>query len=156
MHQLLFLCTGNYYRSRFAELLFNALATADALEWRADSCGLALEKGIHNVGPISPTALTALVTLGIAVSAVARSPRQVQEADLQQAEMIIALQEAEHRPYLRDRYPAWVDRVEYWHVRDVVPTPAYNPLQEIETEVRRLLLRLTASAARDHSSGLVR
>ena len=26
VHKLLFLCTGNYYRSRFAELLFNAMA----------------------------------------------------------------------------------------------------------------------------------
>jgi protein-tyrosine phosphatase len=147
MHRLLFLCTGNYYRSRFAELLFNALAAAEALDWQADSRGLALEKGINNVGPISLTALTTLKTLGIAVNAITRSPLQVQEADLQQAEIIIALQEAEHRPYLRDRYPAWVDRVEYWHVRDVVPTPVYNPLQEIEMEVRRLLLRLAVPAA---------
>jgi protein-tyrosine phosphatase len=153
MHRLLFLCTGNYYRSRFAELLFNALAATNALDWRADSRGLAIEKGINNVGPISLTALATLGTLGIVVSAATRYPLQVQAEDLQQAEIIIALQEAEHRPYLRDRYPPWVDHVEYWHVHDVVPTSAYNPLQEIETEVRRLMLRLSAPAQRDHSGG---
>ena len=31
MYKLLFLCTGNYYRSRFAELLFNAMAAPKEL-----------------------------------------------------------------------------------------------------------------------------
>jgi len=34
---VLFLCTGNYYRSRFAEILFNAVAAKEGLGWRADS-----------------------------------------------------------------------------------------------------------------------
>ena len=38
---VLFLCTGNYYRSRFAEILFNHLAGQSKLAWRADSRGLA-------------------------------------------------------------------------------------------------------------------
>ncbi len=47
-HKLLFLCTGNYYRSRFAELLFNHLAAQVGLDWRADSRGVATEMGIYN------------------------------------------------------------------------------------------------------------
>ena len=50
---LLFVCTGNYYRSRFAEHLFNALAAQAGLPWRAESRGLAIEFGAHNVGPMS-------------------------------------------------------------------------------------------------------
>ena len=72
-------------------------------------------------------------------------PMQVQEDDLQGADLIIALQEAEHRPYLHTRYPAWVDQVEYWHVRDGVPTPAYDPLQEITCAVQQLIARLSTS-----------
>jgi protein-tyrosine phosphatase len=142
MHQLLFLCTGNYYRSRFAELLFNALAAESSLAWYADSRGLALEKGMNNIGPISRTAVDTLKALGVAVRSADRYPLQVHEQDLQQADLIIALKEAEHRPYLGARYPAWVDRVEYWHVHDVYPTLAYNPLQEIDTAVRHLIRRL--------------
>ncbi len=52
MNKILFLCTGNYYRSRFAENLFNWLATKQGLDWQADSRGLALERGINNVGAI--------------------------------------------------------------------------------------------------------
>lgn len=147
MHTLLFLCTGNYYRSRFAEILFNAVVVEHGVPWQAFSRGLALEP--RNVGPMSPYAIHALNTLGIESTAVQRWPIAVQENDFQAAQRIIALQEVEHRPYLRNRYPAWEDRVEYWHVRDLVPTPAYNPLQEIEQATRRLLTQLVASV-REH------
>jgi low molecular weight protein-tyrosine phosphatase len=139
MHKLLFLCTGNYYRSRFAELLFNAMAATHAVPWQAFSRGLALDKGVNNVGPISPLAVDALQALGVVSVGAWRFPLQVEEGDLQAADHIIALQEAEHKPYLQERYPAWVDTVEYWHVRDGVPTLAYNPLEEIRRDVQRLL-----------------
>ena len=41
MKTLLFLCTGNYYRSRYAEELFNHRAAPAGLNWRAQSRGLA-------------------------------------------------------------------------------------------------------------------
>ena len=143
MYKLLFLCTGNYYRSRFAELLFNALAPTHNLSWQAFSRGVGLEMGLGNVGPMSPLAIQTLQASGITSDGFSRYPMQVQEDDLQGAEIIIALQEAEHRPYLSARYPAWVDRVEYWHVRDCVPTPAYDPLQEIRRAVQQLIARLS-------------
>ena len=37
MQTVLFLCTGNYYRSRFAEELFNHRAARDGLSWVAQS-----------------------------------------------------------------------------------------------------------------------
>ncbi len=42
---VLFLCAGDYYRSRFAECLFNSVAGKVGLPWRATSRGLALERG---------------------------------------------------------------------------------------------------------------
>ena len=139
VYKLLFLCTGNYYRSRFAELLFNAMAANHALPWQAFSRGLALDKGLNNTGPVSPFVIDALRALGIAGVGAERFPLQVEERDLHAADHIIALQEAEHKPYFQQRYPAWIDKVEYWHVRDCVPTPAYNPLEEIARDVRRLI-----------------
>jgi len=142
MYKLLFLCTGNYYRSRFAELLFNTMAAAHALPWQAFSRGLALEKGVGNVGPMSALAINVLQALGSNLVGAERFPLQVEERDLQAADHIIALQEAEHRPYLQDRYPTWVNKVEYWHVRDGMPTPAYNPLHEIKRDVQHLIEHL--------------
>ncbi|HVJ67318.1 MAG TPA: hypothetical protein VM510_05000, partial [Caulifigura sp.] len=40
LKRVLFLCTGNYYRSRFSEELFNSLAKQHNLDWSADSAGL--------------------------------------------------------------------------------------------------------------------
>jgi low molecular weight protein-tyrosine phosphatase len=139
MYKLLFLCTGNYYRSRFAELLFNTMAATHALPWQAFSRGLALDKGVNNIGPMSPFALDALRALGITSVEAERFPLQVEERDLRAAHRIIALQEAEHKLYVQERYPAWSHQVEYWHIRDVVPTPAYNPLEEIARDVQRLV-----------------
>ena len=144
--RLLFLCTGNYYRSRFAEIVFNTLADELGLDWIADSRGLALEKGENNVGPMCPVAVAALKTLGIMSAGFSRYPRQVQERDLQEADLIIALHEIEHRPYLTQRYPAWPERVTYWRIRDVDPTQDYNPLRQIELELRRLITRQLTSA----------
>ena len=60
MKRILFLCTGNYYRSRFAEIFFNWHAEQRVLAWRAESRGLALDAS--NVGPISRHTLAYLKT----------------------------------------------------------------------------------------------
>ncbi len=70
---VLFLCTGNYYRSRFAEILFNSVAGKMGLTWRASSRGLALERGVNTVGPMAVSAVKALEALGVrAAEAVSR------------------------------------------------------------------------------------
>src|SRR5262249_28501901 len=75
---VLFLCTGNYYRSRFAEGLFNSVAGKMGLPWQASSRGLALERGVNNVGPMAVSAVKALEALGVrATDAVTRFPVQV-------------------------------------------------------------------------------
>lgn len=54
---VLFLCTGNYYRSRYAEVLFNSVVGKMNLPWMASSRGLALERGVNNVGPMAALVL---------------------------------------------------------------------------------------------------
>lgn len=139
---VLFLCTGNYYRSRFAEILFNHQAARSDLRWRAQSRGLALERGLTNLGPMSASALRRLETLAICAQSYLRSPLQVVEADLGAADLIVALKEAEHRPLLRARFPAWEDRVEYWHIHDVDCGSVQEALARIEREVKALSRRL--------------
>lgn len=145
--QLLFLCTGNYYRSRYAEILFNTLAAEMDLNWIASSRGLALEVGVNNVGPMNRIAAKRLQQQGISSEAYNRWPIQVQEADLSQADLIIALDEVEHRPYLTKRFPDWPDRVIYWGVRDLGFVPARIALSKIDQEVRNLAQRLAMSTS---------
>jgi protein-tyrosine phosphatase len=142
---ILFLCTGNYYRSRFAEAYFNALARRTGLPWRAESRGLALEFGVHNVGPISAHTLARLGALGIPAGDGPRPPAQVAAADLGAADLVVAVKEAEHRPLMRERFPDWEHRVEYWHVHDLdCATPA-DALPGLQQLVEELVARLTRS-----------
>jgi protein-tyrosine phosphatase len=140
--RVLFLCSGNYYRSRFAEELFNHLAPGMRVAYRADSAGLWPECRTHNPGPMSAHTISALKERGVPMPAVLRSPRDVSEADLRGALLTVALKEAEHRPLLASRFPAWVERVEFWHVDDVGDAPPSAALPLIERGVRDLLARL--------------
>src|SRR5213082_1627938 len=93
---VLFLCTGNYYRSRFAEIFFNSVAGKMGLPWRASSRALALERGISNVGPMAVSAISALKAMGIqAADAVTRLPLQATTDDLEAAARIVALKKDE-------------------------------------------------------------
>jgi protein-tyrosine phosphatase len=141
--KLLFLCTGNYYRSRFAEILFNTLAGESGLNWTADSRGVAVHRSLNNVGPISIHVVKGLEAKGITMNGQVRFPLQLQEQDLQVADLVIALKEAEHRLLLEKRFPLWSDKVEYWHVHDLGMASANEALGEIERQVNRLILRLS-------------
>jgi protein-tyrosine phosphatase len=141
-HRLLYLCTGNYYRSRFAELLFNVEARRRKLSWLAESRGIALDRGVDNVGPISAHAVRGLQARRIAVDPAIRFPLQVQVRDLVQADLIIAIDEAEHRPLLSQRFSDWADAVEYWHVPDLGGAAPDDALSALEQEITALIPRL--------------
>jgi len=135
---ILFLCTGNYYRSRFAEVLFNSVARKMGLGWSAASRGLALERGVNNHGPMAVSALRALEAMGIrSPEQCGRLPCQALVDDLEKADVIVALKQAEHLPLLQERFPAFADKVEFWHVDD-----APEALSVIEGQIMSLMARL--------------
>ena len=137
---VLFLCTGNYYRSRFAEELFNDLAPRAGLDWTAVSRGLAVaELGKWNVGPLSPHARSALAARGLILPEPPRDPLGCRDADLARADRVIALKEAEHRPWLDRKHPGWSDRVTFWHVHDLDQAGPEQALGEIAEHVRQLV-----------------
>jgi len=117
--QILFLCTGNYYRSRYAEELFNFRARCEGLTWRAFSRGLAERGSPDNVGPMSRFALQALQAKAIVPEGAERFPLPCSLVDFDQAQIVIALKEAEHRPMIEQQFPQVWDRVKYWHVDDI-------------------------------------
>ena len=140
--RILFLCTGNYYRSRFAEIFFNWQAKQRGLKWIAESRGLALDG--YNYGPISRYTINRLKEQGIESDADPRFPLPVTESDLAAADHIVAVKEAEHRPIVAMKFPAWSDRIEYWHVHDLDCATPDDAFPHLESELNRLIDRLDA------------
>jgi protein-tyrosine phosphatase len=145
MKRVLFLCSGNYYRSRYAEILFNWHSHERGLTWQAESRGLALDS--RNGGPISGYAVSRLTARGISCANYLRVPLQVSEADFAAAHRIIAVKEAEHRSIVEARFAAWRDLVEYWRIDDIDCATPEAALALLEREISGLLERLSAIAA---------
>lgn len=142
MKRILFLCTGNYYRSRYAEELFNHLARAEHLPWRASSRGAAERGSPDNVGPMSGFADDRLRAMGIIPEGAMRNPQPCSLADFDDADLVIALKEAEHRPLIEVRFPEVVNRVIYWHVDDIDVAHPSVALAMIDDRVRELVSSL--------------
>jgi protein-tyrosine phosphatase len=142
MKKILFLCTGNYYRSRFAEQLFNHLAIKRGLDWEANSRALALEKGTKNVGPISWYAVTELLVRGVTSQGNDRYPQQAAQEDFETANLIIALDETEHLPMIKERFPNWLDTVKYWSIHDAHITLPPIALKQLEKKIVQLVEQL--------------
>ncbi len=138
-NSVLFLCTGNYYRSRWAEICFNRLALRAGLPWKAHSRGLTVAECSGNVGPLSEDLLQHLRSQGITWKPHFRMPKQVEITDLEAASQIIALKETEHRPMMKRAFSAWEDQILYWNIEDVRPSELYHPLNEIEKKVTVLI-----------------
>ncbi|MEM1417392.1 MAG: low molecular weight phosphatase family protein [Myxococcota bacterium] len=141
MRRVLFLCTGNYYRSRYCEAIFAAEAKRRGVDWRAFSRGLWRGPSPHE-RPLSSHTHDALASRRIAYAEAGRMPRRAMEGDFEAAAHIVAVNEREHRPEIELRFPAWRHRVEHWTVDDVDRLDAADALPRLERQVTALLVRL--------------
>ena len=65
---------------------------------------------------------------------------------MQKVNLTEKLKQAEHLPLLQERFPAWAEKVEFWHVDD-----APGVLGLIEQEVMGLVARLLGGGQRQES-----
>jgi len=137
----MFLCSGNYYRSRYAEILFNWKAKSQGLIWHAFSRGLAIYAG--NPGPMSVHTQAALSKLAISFEEHLRDPLSATEDDFRRAGHIVAVKEAEHRAMVVQKFPAWLDRVEFWHIDDLDCSVSEHALPQLDRQIDALLERLS-------------
>jgi protein-tyrosine phosphatase len=141
---ILFFCTANYYRSRYSELLFNHFAGEYGLNWKADSRGI-LASQHNNPGPIYDVVTNRLENIGIRTGIDHRYPIQLEEKDLERADLTIALKQAEHLDMMKQLFPGWAEKITYWHIHDIdVETPEIA-LPKIDIEIRKLITSLEAA-----------
>ncbi len=138
--QVLFVCTGNYYRSRFAEALFNQKAREAHLDWKAVSRGLHLITSQHG---ISSLARRELSKRGVAQEFCEGTPKPLVKDDLEKSGYIVLMDEAEHRPMLEKQFPMRDDRkIHYWHIGDIGKMNPSKACQAMSKEIEELLRTL--------------
>ncbi|MEM6916171.1 MAG: hypothetical protein AAF491_06345 [Verrucomicrobiota bacterium] len=141
---LLFLCTGNFYRSRYAEALFNHLALQSDLNWKARSKGFRPHLATEL---LSYWVVDRLEQEDIPRSLTRTEPGKVDVHDLAEASLVIALYEPEHAPMVKVEFPQWMNRIRYWQIPDLDITPPAIALGRIEHEVETLVHQLSAGHA---------
>jgi protein-tyrosine phosphatase len=141
---VLFVCTGNFYRSRFAEAIFKARTTGSTLT--ASSRGLDTSKP-RDTG-LSPLVVAELKRLNISADLVAGYPRQLKREDLGAADVVVLLDGREHAPMLHKQFPQ-VDmaKVRQWSVQDVPAMAASDAFAEITRQVELLIAELAERAS---------
>jgi len=140
--RLLFLCTGNYYRSRFAEEYWNGRAEQESLAWHADSRALADPLGSGNPGTMSADALAELARLGIQARRAFRSPLSMRGEEFALYARVIALDRDEHRPMVLRSFPAHSERIQYWDIGDLWKEEPKSALGRLVRRLERLMLEL--------------
>jgi protein-tyrosine phosphatase len=138
--KILFICTGNYYRSRFAEIYFNHLSPELKIKDKAYSKGL---NPCCFTDPISDTAIRFLESIGVKPSHPYRKPAKLLEEDFKNNDLFIALDEKEHRPMVESQFPYWADQIEYWNVADRPELSSEIALPMIAKSVEDLLYKLS-------------
>jgi protein-tyrosine phosphatase len=141
--QILFICTGNYYRSRFAEAVFNYYMSKKKSHWKAYSRGLnisALTPTQRKV-PVSAYTVTELNKLNIPLSFVDGQPTQLVQADLDSSHYVIALSRSEHKPLLEKGFTR-LSKIQYWEVEDMHLASSDQALPAILTQVQKLIQQL--------------
>ncbi len=141
---VLFLCTGNFYRSRYAEALFNYHAPRSGLHWKAESRGF---RPHLSQDALSPFAAERLSIQTIPRALTRSHPSPLITRDLAEASLVIAMLETEHRAMMQEHFPRWADRIRYWNVHDIDVESPLTALPLIEHEVEGLIHQLQSGHA---------
>lgn len=113
---ILFICTGNYYRSRFAEIMFNTLCKEKDLNYQAYSRGLRLSS--LNEGMLSPHTVNYMKAINMDIQPYMRMPLPIEHADFRSGALAIAMDETEHRPLMQELFPEYINSIQYWSFAD--------------------------------------
>lgn len=117
MKKILFVCTANIHRSRFAEEVFNHLAIQDNNEYRAFSAGLRV--GDFSYREIYYPALEHLESFNIKPIRPKESSMHIDDVILEDYYKIICMDKNEHKPMVDANPKLSKYKFEYWEIVDI-------------------------------------
>ena len=130
--KILFVCTGNSYRSPIAEALLKKV--------RGD---LEVESaGTHPAGMIASNAKKFLEKEN-ALKNLKGAPEGIDQKNLEKYDLIIAMKQNHKNEILR-RYPQMEDRIQVWNIDDPIYLP-YGSDKEVFEEIKRKVSELAES-----------
>ena len=116
MHKVLFVCTANIFRSRFSEEVYNHFAKKLDIPSEAFSAGLRV--GEYTTRKIYTPALHQLKNYNINPSRKDDLSIHINDLDLNVYDMIICMDEVEHRPMVEMNDQLNKTNIDYWNIVD--------------------------------------
>ena len=117
MSKVLFVCTANIHRSRFAEEAFNYLCEIHNKNHHAFSAGLRV--GDYSARKIYYPALKNLKAFNIVPLRPNDLSKHIKDVELEDYDKIICMDEIEHKPMV-DSDPQFSNyNFEYWNITDI-------------------------------------
>lgn len=137
-----FVCTGNYYRSRFAESYFNYLCDILKLNFEADSYGLAIhyaDELAEEHGEISPYSKERMEQIGIPDHYFDRDRKSLTKDAIENSDIIIAMDKEEHTEMIMEQFPSYINQFNFFEVKDVFDWEPKKTLDETQKNVEKMI-----------------
>ena len=141
MFKILFVCTANIYRSRFGEEVYNHYAIKNNLFSRAFSAGLMV--GTYKTRKIYKPALEELNRLNIEPIRAEQYSIHVDDIDLNNYDMVICMDEEEHRPMVELNSNFKELNITYWNIVDEPLASSHLSLPRCYEKVQDLIYKVS-------------
>ena len=140
MYKILFVCSANIFRSRFAEEVFNSLTQSSKISAQAFSAGLKV--GEYHIRKIYRPAMDQLKHLNITPKRPDELSVHINDINLQDYDRFICMDENEHRPMVESNPLVQNIDFEYWNIIDEPKVESDVSLPICYNNVKELILDL--------------
>jgi protein-tyrosine phosphatase len=114
---ILFICTGNWYRSRFAESYLKSKGYKHVLS-RGVNVNNNKKRKYREIHKQSSLVKNKLKELGLEKYINNKTPKQLTENDMLKSNKIILINKKEHYSYIIKKYPKYKNKLIVWNIRD--------------------------------------
>ena len=140
MNNILFVCTGNIFRSRFAEEVFNHLRKINGVDATAFSAGL--QVGRYKQRKLYWPAMKELERLKIEPLRSNEDSVHINDIDVSIYYQIICMDEEEHKPMVRSNELLSGFTFQYWNIVDMPKVSSDISLPKCYKKVESLIDQL--------------